>query len=121
MYKRETDLLRKAEEMKTNRSITKGAAEKFKSDMGSAIEVFPGKSESWLMVGLEEETLYFKGSDEPAAIAEVSVYGSLNSAACNKMTELVTESVSNIFDISPSRIYVKYQPIDEWGWNGSNF
>ena len=107
--------------LKTNRPVTKEAADQFKADMGQAITSFPGKTEAWLMVGAEECHLYFKGSDEPAAMVEVYVLGSVNSSASEDMTSVVCDSVSRIFDISPSRIYVRYQGIENWGWNGSNF
>jgi len=107
--------------LKTNKPVTKEAADLFKADMGNAITTFPGKSENWLMVGAEECRLYFRGSDEPAAMVEVSVLGSVDPSAASDMTSQVTESVERIFGIPASRIYVKYQPIEEWGWNGSNF
>lgn len=106
---------------KINKPASGEATEKFKADMGKAIEVFPGKSEYWLMVGFEEGKLWMRGSDEPAAMVEVSVLGGLTSSSCSQMTGLICESMEKNFGISPDRVYVKYQPIDEWGWNGSNF
>ena len=106
----------------TNVKIDEAKAESIKAKFGKAIEAFPGKSEGWLMLSFEsEKTMYFKGSPEPCAIAEVSLYGSVNAAAADKMTALVTDILAEELSINPSRIYVKYDAIDHWGWNGGNF
>jgi hypothetical protein len=74
------------------------------------------------MLSFEDETkMYFKGSAEPCAIAEVSLYGTLNPAAADKMTALVTDILCTELGITPARIYVKYDGIENWGWNGANF
>ena len=81
-------------------AITDAQEQEIKTRLGQAIKTIPGKSESWLMVGFEPEyRLYFRGSnDEPTAMVEVSVYG-----------------------IAPDHVYVKYQAVANWGWNGDNF
>ena len=106
----------------TNVKIDAVKAENIKTKFGKAIEAFPGKSEGWLMLSLEDETkMYFKGSSEPCAIAEVSLYGAVNPAAADKMTALVTDILCAELGIAPARIYVKYNGIEHWGWNGANF
>ena len=108
--------------VKTNVSVPKDKEISIKSALGQAITTLPGKSEGWLMVGIEpEHILYFKGTYEPAAIADVSVYGKADSAAFNALTAKITSIISNDLNISPSRIYVKYSATPDWGWNGSNF
>ncbi|MBO5164864.1 MAG: hypothetical protein J6B75_10580 [Ruminococcus sp.] len=108
--------------VKTNVPVSKDAEIDLKSDFGKAISAIPGKSEAWLMVGIEpEHILYFKGDDSPAAMVEVSVYGSANSAAFNKLTAEICSILQNRLSIDPSRIYVKYAATADWGWNGGNF
>ena len=97
-------------------------AESIKAKFGKAIESFPGKSEGWLMLSFDDaKKMYFKGSPEPCAIAEVSLYGGVNTAAAENMTALVTDILAAELGIAPARIYVKYDGIDHWGWNGNNF
>ncbi len=108
--------------VKTNTAVSAQKAEAIKSAMGQAITAIPGKSEGWLMVGIEpEQMLWFQGSDAPAAIVEVAVYGSASAAAYNSLTGKVTAIVSSELGIAPDRIYVKYAETPYWGWNGSNF
>lgn len=108
--------------VKTNAQISKDKETAIKTALGSAITAIPGKSESWLMVGIEpEHILYFKGDDAPAAMVEVSVYGQANSDAFNSLTGKICEILNEQLSIDPSRIYVKYSATADWGWNGSNF
>ena len=98
--------------------------EAFKADMGSAIGAFPGKSEKWLMVNVEDEAkLWFAGNnDAPSAMVSVDLFGlSVDPLASQKMTELICGSLRTNFDISPDRAYVKYAAFTAWGWNNSNF
>lgn len=108
--------------VKTNTPVAQDKMQTIKSALGQAITAIPGKSESWLMVGIEpDHALWFKGSDSPAAMVEVSVYGSASPSAYSKLTAQVTDILGSSLGISPDRIYVKYFETQNWGWNGSNF
>lgn len=53
--------------VKTNTTVSHDKETAIKSLLGQAITAIPGKSEAWLMIGIEPDyTLYFKGTDEPA-------------------------------------------------------
>lgn len=108
--------------VKTNAAVPADKKESIKTALGKAITAIPGKSENWLMVGIEPESaLWFKGSDAPAAMVEVSVYGSASASAYNALTAEVTDVLNLNLGIPSDRIYVKYSETPNWGWNGSNF
>ncbi len=108
--------------VKTNVSVSAQREEAVKSALGQAVSALPGKSESWLMVGVEPEYhLYFKGGAEPAAMVEVSVYGNAPASALNALTGRISEILKKELEIPPSRIYVSYMQTPNWGWNGQNF
>ena len=108
--------------VKTNEKVSGSIADEIKSSLGKAITALPGKSEGWLMVGIEDEyRLWFRGSDEPAAIVEVSVYGSPAAQAMNDLTGRITDILTENLSIPRDRIYVSYFSTPDWGWNGSNF
>lgn len=94
-----------------------------KTKLGEAIKLIPGKSESWLMVGFEDEyKLYFRGDNsEPMAFVEVSVFGGENKSAFDALTGKICEIYGEVLGISSDHIYVKYQAVSNWGWNGGNF
>lgn len=108
--------------IKTNAAVPADKEENIKTAMGQAITAIPGKSESWLMVGIEPEyKLWFKGTSDPAAMVQVSIYGTADRSAKNKLTGKISEIIGDELGISPSRIYVSYTDIPDWGWNGANF
>lgn len=109
-------------EVKTNVKTTEKQAEQIKEQLGKAISMIPGKSESWLMVIVEDEKqIYFQGDGQkPAAFVQVMIYGRANKNAFEQLTGEITRILGEI-GITPDRIYVKYEQVEYWGWNGSNF
>lgn len=97
--------------------------ELIKQRLGQAIAIIPGKSESWLMVGFEDNyKLYFKGDKcEKAAFVEVKIFGSANSQAFDQMTSEICKIYKEELGIPADHIYITYQSISDWGWNGGNF
>jgi phenylpyruvate tautomerase PptA (4-oxalocrotonate tautomerase family) len=108
---------------KVNIKISKKKEEILKSKLGEAIELIPGKTEDWLMLSFEDEcNLYFKGTKEPGiAFIEVKLFGKADKDAYEKFTAAITDIINQELKISPERIYVKYEEVSHWGWNGSNF
>lgn len=97
--------------------------EAIKSKLGDAISLIPGKSENWLMVGFEDSyDLYFQGNkNDESAFVEVSIFGSASASVFDSLTGAICEIFESELSIPKNRIYVKYQEISNWGWNGSNF
>ena len=93
-----------------------------KTELGKAISLL-GKPESYLMLGFEENySLYFAGKKlDKGAFVSVQLFGSTNSDSCNKMTAKICDIFKNELDIPGDAIYVTYQGIKDWGWNGQNF
>lgn len=108
---------------KLSMKITKDEEETIKSKLGKAIELIPGKSENWLMVGFEDEySLYFKGiASEKIAFIEVKIFGSASKSAYDKLTSAICDIYNEVLSIPKDKIYVKYEEVSTWGWNGSNF
>ena len=81
-----------------------------------------GESEGWLRVGIDDEVrLWCRGSNEPPAMVEVSIYGNASSNALTTLTSHITGLLFDNLGISTDRIYVSYMSTQDWGWNGSNF
>ena len=109
-------------ETKLSTGLTKEKELVLKTALGKLIESFPGKTESWLMLDFTDNCrMYFKGSDEPCAMVTISIFGKGSPAAFEKMTAGVCELLAKETGISPDRIYVKYEEVSHWGWNGQNF
>lgn len=108
---------------KVNVSITAEQEKELKTRLGKAIEIIPGKSESWLMIAFEDACkLYFQGDSScRIAYVEVKVFGAENKPAFAKMTAAICEIFNDVLGIEPDKIYVKYEAVTNWGWNGANF
>ncbi|WP_099468402.1 phenylpyruvate tautomerase MIF-related protein [Konateibacter massiliensis] len=108
---------------KTNTKISKEKEIAIKEKLGKAIELIPGKSENWLMCSFEgEQSLYFTGEGNVLiAWIEVKIFGKSTKEAYSALTQKITEIISGELGISPDKIYVKYEEVDIWGWNGANF
>ena len=109
-----------------NAKVTVGLSQEkkdvLKAEFGKAVSIL-GKPESYLMVGLEENaTLYFAGKAlEKGAFVSVQVFGAIDSASSAKMTAKICDILQKELDIPPKAVYVTYQGVRDWGWNGSNF
>lgn len=94
-----------------------------KNRLGQAIALIPGKSESWLMVGFEDDyKLYFKGQEyEKIVFVEVQIYGDTSRSALSSLTAEICNIYNEELGVEKDKIYVKYDLVQNWGWNGSNF
>ena len=108
---------------KVSVKVSEGKQETIKAKLGKAIELIPGKSENWLMVGFEDQyTLYFKGQQfEKIAFVEVKIFGSADKKTYDQLTSTICSILNEELSIPADKVYVTYQEIENWGWNGSNF
>ncbi len=102
--------------------LTDSQKEDIKTELGRLITTL-GKSENYLMVSIEDACdLWLAGKKlEKGAYVAVSLYGSAPAAAYDKLTGQICALLSDRLGIPGSAVYVTYHPVQDWGWNGSNF
>lgn len=102
--------------------MTEDKKERIKTKLGQAVSLL-NKSETYLMVGFEDNyRLYMGGKKlEKGAYVSVSLFGSASSHAYEKMTSEICSILSEELGIPGSAVYVTYHGVNDWGWNGSNF
>jgi hypothetical protein len=108
---------------KTTVAISSKQRESIKTKLGKAIEIIPGKSEQWLMLSFEDESnMYFQGRNNmPIAYVEVKSFGKAPEDAYCKFTKAVCDILKEELEIESDYVYVKYEEVSHWGWNGKNF
>lgn len=108
---------------KVNVGISPEKEETLKKELGNAIALIPGKSDSWLMLTFEDNCrIAFQGnSQEPAAFVEVKIFGKAPDSAYEALTAEITKILGRELGVGAKRIYVKYEEVQHWGWNGGNF
>lgn len=107
---------------KITKKLTEESKEKLKCEFGKKISVLH-KPESYLMIGIADGyDLYFAGKkSENGAYIGVKLFGKLSPADCEKMTEAVCRILKDELGIEGNAVYVTYEGIENWGWNGGNF
>ena len=106
----------------TNINITKEQEKNIKARYAQAVSVI-GKSEAYLMLGFNSGTsMYFGGGNSsPLAFVEVKFFGKSTDDKLNALTAEICKIISEELDIAPDKTYVKYEAVENWGWNGRNF
>lgn len=110
-------------EIKTNTAIPKTNEISIKSKIAEVLTAsFPSKTENWLMLDFTENSrMYFGGKDDPCAMVQIALFGKGNAAGFDKMTDGVCSLIEKELGIPADRVYVKYEEVSHWGWNGNNF
>lgn len=107
---------------KVTTPLTKETTDRLSAAYGKLIALFPGKTERWLMLDFTGDArMTFAGTDEPCAMIEVALFGKADDASYDKMTAAVCDLIEKECAIPGDRIYVKYEEVEHWGWNGGNF
>ena len=108
---------------KVNVALSEEEKTALKTKLGQAISLIPGKSESWLMVGFEDNcSLYFRGNNNTKlAFVEVKIFGHASERDYDRLTAEICKIYKDVLSIAQDKIYVKYEEVDHWGWNGGNF
>ena len=111
--------------IQTTTSVTISDADRktLQTRFGKAIEIFPGKTERWLMLTFADNTPVCMAGDgdTAAAFVEVSLLGKSDRAHFERMTAEICAILRDVLSIPPHRVYVKYTEVDHWGWNEGNF
>ena len=110
-------------DVKLTRKIDSAACESLKCELGKAISLFPGKTESWLMCNIEDDKKMYHGGNNSSdcAFLEVKLFGTVDKKASDMFTRHICDYLDKKLEISPDRVYIRYEGGTDWGWNGSNF
>ncbi len=102
--------------------VTDAQKENIKARLGKSVSLL-GKSERYLMVGIDDQyDLYLAGEKlDKGAYVEVSLFGNASSDAYDKMTGEICKALDEELGIPGDKVYVKYHGVQDWGWNGRNF
>ena len=109
-------------QLKTTAELTPALRDELTSDFGKMMAE-AGKPESFLMIEFEEGAdLRFGGKKpENAALVEMKQVGDLGRETYLRLTEIISRILKERLGTPPESVYITYQPVDDWGWNGTNF
>lgn len=99
--------------------------ELLKNSVGQLITIFPGKSEDWLFVSIEDErNLYFKGMKaEDSAIIEIKIFGKQEKDHKDLFTSKLCDFLESELSIQGQSVFFIFTEAEDgnWGWNGGLF
>jgi len=93
-----------------------------KRRLGKAIELVPGKSEEYLLLGFEDEChLYLCGEkSQPVAYIQASIFGNEGHLGYDAFSLEVTRIFHEVLRIPEDRVYINYADIPDWAVGGMN-
>ena len=56
-----------------------------------------------------------------SAFVEVKVFGAIPEGCLDKLTGEICGIYEQELQIPQDHVYIKYEEVDKWGWNGNNF
>lgn len=103
--------------------LSKDKEEILRKRLGKAIELIPGKSEEWLMLGFQDQyKLHFKGVEAThCAFINVKTFGNAEKEDFQKLTVEICKIFDEELKIPPDKIFITYDEVHNWGWNNINF
>lgn len=109
-------------QLKTTAELTPALRDELTSDFGKMMAE-AGKPESFLMIAFEDGVdLRFSGKKmKNGALVEIKQVGDLGGDVYLCLTKTATRILNERLGIDPKAVYITYQPVDDWGWNGTNF
>ena len=109
--------------VRCNRPLTAETVKELQKELGKTIALFPGKTEKWLMTDCEGDcALSLAGNaDQPLAMIEVELLGAAKPEAYEAVTRDLTDLMARVAGIPGEGVYIKYENLEYWGWNGANF
>lgn len=110
-------------EVQTSGRLPEAERPALRRELARIIELVPGKSERWVMVHIEDGAdMSFAGdAGQPAAMVLLKTFGELDKDLYDLLTRELCASLPQLLKVPAERLYIVYEPICHWGWNGENF
>lgn len=88
-----------------------------KAELGKAISLIPGKTESGLMIQLTDGCHMWFGGEQQGTIAFVNVmlYGSASAESYKKFSDSVIPMLED--KLGADKVYLKFEEVSNWFWN----
>ena len=109
-------------DVKTSAKVDEAKKTAIEKKLTESISLLPGKTSSYFMCAVEDGvSMMFHGDKEPTAFVEVKIFGKSTRAAYEKLTEKICDILDEEIGVSPAYCYVKFEEVENWGYNGFMF
>ena len=105
-------------DVKTSVKVDEAKKNSIEQKLTESITLLPGKTASYFMCAVEDNvSMMFHGDKEPTAFVEVKIYGKSTRAAYEALTERICDILNEEIGVSPEFCYVKFEEVENWGFN----
>ena len=107
----------------TTKTVTPEMEAELTRRLGVAITKLPGKTEQWLMTGVQGDvSMAFRGKASDALVfSEVKILGHASRESYDALTEELTHVYCDVLGVEGEGVYIQYVEADVWGHDGYNF
>ena len=110
-------------EAKLSIELNDSQKDELQAKLANAVSSAFAKPNAYIMTNIEDEkSLYMGGKKvEKGAYIEVKAFGTVAKSSYQTATKTICDMLTNDYGLNGAQIYITYQPVDLWGWNGSMF
>ncbi len=109
-------------DVKTSAKISEEIKLEIENRLTDSISILPGKTSNYFMCAVEDNvSMMFHGSKQPIAFVEVKIFGKSTREAYTNLTSEICDILKDCADISPDFCYVKFEEVENWGFNKRMF
>jgi len=110
-------------EAKLSIKLDENQKNELQTKLANAVSSAFSKPNSYIMTNIEDEKSLYMGGEkvEKGAYIVVKCLGSIAKPSCQAATKEICATLINDYGLNGSNIYVTYNPVNLWGWNGSMF
>lgn len=108
--------------VKTSQKVGESTKTSIEKRLTSAISILPGKTSSYFMCAVEDEISFmFHGDKAPTAFVEVKIFGKSTRQAYENLTGVICKILQEEIAVAPDYCYVKFEEVENWGFNNFMF
>ncbi len=105
-------------DVKTSVKVDEAKKTTIENKLTESITLLPGKTANYFMCAVEDNvSMMFHGDKEPTAFVEVKIYGKSTRAAYEALTGRICDILNDEIGVSPEYCYVKFEEVENWGFN----
>ncbi|MCR5652855.1 MAG: hypothetical protein K6F88_03550 [Ruminococcus sp.] len=109
-------------DVKTSVKADEAKKQAIENKLTESISLLPGKTSNYFMCAVEDGvSMMFHGDKENTAFVEVKIFGKSTRAAYEKLTERICEIMDEELGVDPAYCYVKFEEVENWGFNNFMF
>ena len=104
--------------VKTSAKLSEQTKLEIENRLTESITLLPGKTSNYFMCAVEDNiSMMFHGDKQPTAFVEVKIFGKSTREAYTDLTAAICDIMNGCAGVAPDYCYVKFEEVENWGFN----